>query len=282
MKISNDFINYQTSFGTRNKYIREADDIRRKAGTTFPRISSTYVDDFYISANPQRKTPRNERVREISKKIEHRIETVRDIIKDQQYYLPPSDERKNTPYGLNLYGVELSKAGNCKEAAITALAALCANGYYESERAELFLKTQFINKKTGKIEYEASDPLDHSFVLTTMNRKPLAKAREKDLIVLDPWIGFTDSLSGAKGRFKQVYSDDSYDEITSFRRSMFRLEKVKKENILINFDDYDIKQKFIIKTPDLYTPYQLRTLGNYAQNKYHSLVKTPQSTQANI
>ncbi len=280
MEIKSNIYNIKTHFKSRNHLIREADDIRRAARSTFPMTSSTYIDEFYLTASPQ--SVHKNYARMLSDKYKKKIETVRDIVSDQKYYLPKSNEEKNAPYGVNLQYIKLTRLGNCKESAIAALAALCANGYNQSERVELYIKTQYINKKTGEIEYEGTDPLDHSFVVTTMNKKDLYKAKEKDLIIIDPWMGFTDSFSGAKARYKSIYDKESLKDINSYRNSMFRFQQAKNGNTSADLKDYQIKQTFVIKSTDWVTAIELKRAQCYFQHKYPSLIKMPQNTQANI
>ena len=57
MKINPIQLNKMQTFGAKNKKIREADDIMRISTNAFPRLSSTYIDSFYLSAKNEQNAP---------------------------------------------------------------------------------------------------------------------------------------------------------------------------------------------------------------------------------
>lgn len=256
------------SFKARNRNIRQADDIMRKARNTFPLISPTYIDEFYSVVN-NKKNDNREKAEEISSNLYSKLVVIRRMAKNPDgYNVPFSDIEKETPYAVLLNGIDLLKIGNCEECAVASLAALAANGIYDAKRVNLYLETKYINKQTGETEYRALNNLDHSFVVTSMGKK---SDKEKDLVVVDTWLGFADSVSGAKARFKQIYDDGTMRDLFCFNRSMFRLEKMKKGQT-VNFDDYELKREFVFQPADFYSSKQLEDLGLYSRIMFESLL----------
>lgn len=155
--------------------------------------------------------------------------------------------------------------GNCMEYAKSTMAALCANGYYNSERVNLRYEVKFINKKTGETEYKSEDSLDHSFIITDLNCR-----KEKDIIV-DSWLNFADYKNGAVARFKGIF-DDEIRDCEKFHKKLFTLEKLKKEG-KYNPEDYKMEAGFVFAPREINaTKYEKERLGDYARNIYPELI----------
>ncbi len=259
------------SFSARNKNIRKADDIQRKARQTFPMISPSYVSSFYIVMQQDKdKKPLNPGADKIYKKADMKLSSIRDMAANPYKYGIKTDYITScVPYSILLDNVKTAKTGNCDECAIAALAALTANGYNNSKRVFLGYEIQFINKKTNKIEYSDISPLDHSCVLTTLDKE---NPQKNDIIVIDPWLGFAESLSGANAKFKLMYKEDNLQNIFSYHRSMFRLKKAKETGKVINFDDYEVRQNFTFYPADGYSKQELKDFGLYCGTAYESLL----------
>ena len=268
---------FHPKFKSRKKEIRKADDIQRRMLQTFPMLSPSYMDEFYFSTKIDKDgVPVNKHARHIFKKADCKLTAVRTISKNpEKYGIKRSKVEQNIPYTQLLDGIRLMKVGNCEEKAIAALAALCANGEYNAERVCLGLKTEYINKNTGETEYQAIDSLDHSFVVAV-----LEDSEKKDKIVMDPWLGFTDSISGAKARFKQIYDDNALHDILSYHRSMFRLQKAEKTGIVIKPEDYERRTNFVFYTPVKLTDENLKDLGLYSRIMFDKLI-LPESKNNN-
>ncbi len=277
MKINLIQLNKFQTFGAKNKKIRDADDIMRISLNEFPRLSSTYIDTFYLSTQNEKKSPLHHLAKYISNKVHSKIMAQREVIKKRT-----SANSAVMPYALTLAGVEKNKTGNCEEAAICALTALTANGIYNSRRMLLYLQTDFIDKKSGECVYSGQSPLDHSFVITTMSDLKLDEAKDKDIVVVDPWLGFTDSLSNAKARFKQIYDVTNLDYINEYQKSAFKLKITEQTHKVPNLADYDIKQKLILVNADKYNENDMKQLGNFMKVYYDGLVKKPQNIPASI
>ncbi len=270
MKINSTNYYKSINFYSRNKNIRKADDIQRKARMTFPVFSPSYIDEFYSSTRLVDDIPVNEKARKIFKKIDRKLTLLRKVTKEpDQYGIEQTSLQRKTPYALLLSSMNLLKVGNCEECAATVLSTLAANGFYNAQKVYLGLEIQYLDKKTGEIKYNKCTPLDHSFVVTTLDKE---NPKEKDKIVIDSWLGFADSIAGANERFKKMLSKDQLDNIYSFHRSMFRLNMYEDTGELINFNDYELRSKLVFYPADNYTEEDMKDLGFYSKLIYDELI----------
>ncbi len=267
MKILSSPLN-NISFGSRKKEIKEADKIERKAKETFPMISQSRADDYYLCTKHNSKN--RFKAQKYTDRIWRKIQTMRDTAQYPDFYKPEIPEiDREVLYAINLNEMKRLKAGNCKEHAMAAVAALCANGYYNTERVELYYTIDFKNKETGEIEHGSRYPMDHSFALTDM-KKGNDKG-EKRNIVVDPWLGFADYKSGAIARFKQIYTQRDMKEASSYIRNEFCCKKKITSRELA--ERYETNEHFSFVPSEPYTtPYQLRRLGEYARDKYEGIL----------
>ena len=271
MKLYYQNLNNSISFKSKNKNVRKADDIQRRARHVFPVLSSSYIDEFYSSTKIKRNNNQiSIKANQLLKKVDSRISAIRKLAKKKD----ASNSKyswidDNIPYTKILDGVKLLKAGNCEECAKVVLAALSANGYYNSQRVSLAVDISYINKKTGECEYNCVEPIDHSFVITSLDND---NPKKNDYVVIDSWLGFADSISGAKARFKQVFDNKALQNLLSFHRSMFRLNKFEQSGTRINFDDYQQREKFVFYSSDNYTPEDFKDLGLYSRIMYENLL----------
>ncbi len=257
--------NYNFSFNARKSDIREADRIMRASKRTFPVVSSSYIDHFYHSETPRKDSLK----RKVSYNVFDKINNIR--IFDEKLVAPglniPKSER-NIMYAPILRGMEQMRAGNCYESAVGVLAALAANGIYDAKIVNLYLETEFINKKDGICEYTRSDEADHCFVVTSMGRN---SSKEDDIVVIDPWLSFTDSVSSAKARYKQVFQSELRKELFYEQWSHFKNQKAGKGEE-VDLKDYNISQKLYFRIPDFSKVKSNKNLGEYAANNFPSLV----------
>jgi len=262
MKISSR--NFNISFSARKKEIREADAFVRKARAAFPLTSSTYINTFYKSARPASSYMMKVQAKRNS--IAEGILNMRDTVKKQEddniYF---SELERNTMYAAKLRNMKELKLGNCEESATAALALLYANGYYNSEKASLCYKVSFINKETGESEYSHLYPYDHVLVRTDMNM-----GGEKN-IVIDPWLGFADSESGAIARYKEIYGENLKKEAINLLRTVFCFQK------RMTIDEFN--KKYSAKTTTVFDPhdkyatdYQKKRLGEYARKTFDGIM----------
>ena len=253
-------------FGSRKQEIREADKLQRKARAEFPMLSQTMADDLYLSSRYDSKN--KGRLERITDMMHRKIKLMREMAEFPSYYkINLSEEEKGIPYILNLNMIRQLRLGNCKENAMAAMAVLTANGYFNSDRVELMYKMDFINKKTGEIEDRKLYPMDHSFVITDMQK---GNKKGEQNYVVDPWLGFADGKEGAIARFKEIYKKRDYFEAESFMRNMFRCDKrLSREEFE---EQYEIRTGFYFKKtePDM-TREQKEYLGLYAREVYKNM-----------
>ena len=264
MKILPCNINSTQYFSARKKEIRVADDIQRKTKSTFPTLSQTYIDRFYKSKMSSFENANKFFIK--TNEMHKKIKIMREIAKNpEEFGIKIPEIEKNTLYAMNLNGLQQLKIGNCEENAKSTIAILFANGYYNSEQVNLMLKIDFINNETNKIEDSRLYPLDHTFVITDMNT-----GRKQDIII-DPWLGFADSKSGAIARFKKIYNNEDYEKAIKITSGIFCR---KKE---LEYDEF--QKKYSTKTSFVFEPAeknitekQKRQLGEYTQIMYNGIL----------
>ena len=258
--LQNSYINFQA----RNKNIKQADDIQRRVRMCFPMMSPTYMDIFY---NCHKRNlpddPKSERAEEIVDKIDKQISLLRNMFS--------SDKAKsyNISSDSELDVIKKIKIGNCGERAATAVAGLAANGIYDVETASLHMDLRYTNKKTGKCEYSVQEPVDHMLVIA--NPEPENKD-EKNKVVIDSWMGFADSMSGAMQRYKAIYNEKQLKDKLKFHRSMFRINYAEKYNKLVDYNDFYLSTKLFVKPEEKFDENQLQLLGLNCRLKYPELV----------
>lgn len=215
------------TFLSKNKKIKEADRILRKTAQIYPMLSGTYVGTFYYSD---------------TLKMRHALNLLDEKVIDTRDEYFDSYEKLNEPYGRGFYydespkscinilkaileTVKKTKVGNCEEHAVATYAVLCANGYIDSQKMSLYYETSLIDKKTGETILTSRESLDHTFVLTSMDKNI---GRKKDVVV-DYWLGFADSKSCAIGKFKEIYSKKDLEEAEE--KNIISLKMVNKGDL---------------------------------------------------
>ncbi len=257
--------NTYISFSARKQDIKKADKIQRLARENFPMLSVTYMDTFYLSHTSKNSNAKlRNRAEEIIKKTDDNIKIIRENASSNK-----NNIESTSPYAKILKYAKLMKVGNCDEAARTVLATLAANGYYNSKLASLGIQLDYINKSTGNSEYKGFINADHIFVLTALDK---VNPNPKDEIVIDSWMGFADSKSGAIDRYKSIFNQKKLEAQLSYHYSMFRLMEAEKGNGLINPDDYKLETKYTFYYDDVFPPKDMKKLGLYAKKMYPRLV----------
>ena len=249
MKINN---TCNISFKSKKPEVKKADDIQRRVKLEFPSLSSSYVNDFYIS------TGKNNR---ITNKRMDLYSHLCDLIKKVRLHPVNrlSVRREYIPYIDSLNAVKKYKAGNCMETAMAAVSALFANGYRNTKMGSLAYKADFLDKKTGEVVFSDSISLDHSFAVTDMNK---GKGRN---IIVDPWLGFADTKEGAIARYKKIKDQRFLDNaICMIAKELYNGYRVHIDDIK---DEYDIKAKMEIKEEDFLSEKDIENIT--AQTKTH-------------
>lgn len=269
-------ISFNPSFKSKNQNIRKADDIQRTARNNFPFTSPSYFDAFYKTSKNW--TPEiKDKYENVVTRADRKISAIRELSSDGAFEGITLDEKNlNAPIFQTLRGIKLLKAANCHECAALSIAALTANGIYDVKRVNLEAKFQYINKKTGEVEYKATEPIDHTTVVAKIGK-------EKEEVIVDTWLGFADSPSGAKGKFKQILWNSDIREKSRLHRSLFRVEKIQKDGILIDPDkDYELQIGINFKEAEETTQEDMRLIGYYSRCCFPELIKKPQKTDASI
>ncbi len=246
----------QPNFTARKEIIRRADDLVRHSRKNFPVLSNSYMDMFYNIRNYAFLSDKSKKADRLYNKVSERVGKVRE---HSDVY---SENRSDGEYKALLGCIKDLKAGNCEECSDTLTATLAANGYYHSYKYDLALDVSIINKETGEVESSSRNQLDHTFVVTTLDKYP---ASEKNRVVADSWLGFADSISGAKEKYKKIYSD--------------RIKEIILEKFLtlnnketINPSDYEVRTKMVF-CPSLRDAYDsIEEMGDYCKRKYKELV----------
>ena len=269
-------ITFSPSFKSKNQNIRKADDIQRTARNNFPFSSPSYCDAFYKTSKSWTPEIKDEYEKVVTR-ADKKISAIRDLSSEAAFEGITFDERNlNAPIFQTLRGIKFLKVANCHECAALSIAALTANGIYNVNRVNLEAEFKYINKKTGEIEYKATEPIDHTTVIAKMGKD------KKDKVVVDTWLGFADSISGAKGKFKQLLWNSDIREKARLHRSLFRVEKIQKDGVLIDPDkDYELQTKISFKEAEETSQDDMRLIGYYTRCCYPELIKKPQKTDAN-
>lgn len=267
-------ITFNPSFKSKNANIRTADDIQRNAKLSFPFISTSYCDSFYQTNKkwqPNIKAKYNDVMMKQNKKLSAiRLLAKRDAFKGETF----DEQNMNAPIFNTLRGVKLLKTANCHECAALSMAAFAANGFYNLERANISANFEFINKETGEVEYKASEPIDHTIVIAKIG---------KDDVVVDTWLGFADSISSAKAKFKQQLWNSDIRAKAREHRSLFRVKVKEETGKLINPDkDYELKTTINFNKSEECSPENIRMIGYYTRCCFPELVMKPQKIDANI
>ncbi len=270
MKISFQQAYIQPNFSAKKPEIRKADDIQRKAKANFPMFSPSYLREFYILPKKCVDDTKLNRTRQIAQRIVYKINAARECDRqDLEYCYKWNPYRKEIPYTRTLQRIKGSKIGNCEEASCATMATLAANGYYDSKRMSLVLKGQLVNKKTKKIEYTTiPHSLDHAFVVSSLGKE---NATEKDLIVLDSWYGFADSISKAKEKYQKLADNPKVKNDIKEELSLYRVDYFSETGKILDWNDYDIKYSIQFKEKENYTENDIKALGIHARMIYPHL-----------
>lgn len=264
MKISL-YTNYtRPNFNAKNKEIKKADDIQRKAAANFPMFSPSYLQEFYCLNGKGQNTPRQVRTIQIAQRIVYKINAGRivdDESSKQSYFTEPLFIRP-------LDRIKRTKLGNCHEASIATIATLAANGINDAKRVSLEQKTEYVNKKTNKVVFAKNYDLDHTVVVSAMGKE---NPKQKDMIVLDSWMGFADSISGAKDKYARFIDEKTHKEDFNNSFSLFRIDHYQETGEFLDKNDCHIRHRIVFKDEDKYSENELKELGRYARMMYPHL-----------
>jgi len=263
-------LQYIQSFSSKKPEIKKADDIQRKTRTAFPFFSPSYADCYYSSCSPVYHALNSKkavehwdnmaRLDKVSRKIALIREERRQALEGRYNFSAKFTETVND---VRKYGL-----ANCEEAATMTLASLLANGYKNSFKCSLRLNTGIYEKGSKECKYTVKDLLDHACVLTTMDKNPDNKG---EYFVLDSWYGFADSLSGAKGRYKQLYDEK---KLQKSRQKAIKQFTDKYQNKYKNFDisNFEVRQHISFDIKEIASEKDETKLQTLFEEKYPELI----------
>ena len=238
--------NNNFSFG-KNKYIKKGDDIQRRVKSQIPAFSPLYASVYYKTANNKDNLKQYNRSNYYLMRKQDELRENRDEIRDLISTGIITDY-----YNATMQRMASSKLANCEEQSIATVAALAMNGFKDARREMLYIKSEFINKETGEIEYVAKSSLDHTFVTSALGKEIKS---DDERFVLDSWLGFCDTTEGAKQRFKELsekrdlYSFRIQDHFIDFKYRKFGQERESvnpdnyEQKVEIYFEPYDFEPK---------------------------------------
>ncbi len=237
---------YSSSFGARNKKVREADKIQRTAKHTFPALSPSYMRKFYsIFKKNEDGTILNENNRKYEIKRKSIDQNISEIRAAQRYnsmfnnFGISDGSLQANNIMIALTGVEKYKTANCEECAKSIVGLLASQGYNDAQAKSIKANIKFVDKATNKVEREFCVPCDHCAVETSLS-KTNDKEDSKDKVIIDSWLGFADSVSGAKARYKAVFAKEIDAAVNNF---VFQNSRYKPFPI----SKYDVKTSIFLE-----------------------------------
>lgn len=256
-------ISFNPSFTSRNKNIKKADDIQRRVRLTFPATSPTFIDTFYKTTNSLDEE-RQEQANFVAYRYDKKISAVREQVRRHSYEGTTLEEKNmNAPIFQILRCVGIAKAANCQEYAAIATAGLAANGIFDNQRVNLKLEVKYINKENGRIEYQGYIQIDHTAIKTWIG---------KDSVIVDAWLGFADSLSGAREKYKKIFIDENIEQEIKKHSSLFKLEKSRRGDVVDPDKDYELKTSIIYAPVEFPIKKDMEKIGYYSRRFYPELI----------
>ena len=252
-------INQPISFCAKNKDTRKADNIMRTAANTFPMFKPTYADIFYAGLKNDRE--KEKFYKGIVKRWQENVRPQRDSALEENDFLEQITDL-----------IKKQKLGNCAEASDIALMALFANGYYNSCCVNLGYEISYIDKITKKPVYSYMEPIDHTCVLTSMNN-PKRKYL-KDLIVIDPWLGCSGSISELYSKYKNIFLDKKTIKRIKYNFQQKFASEFSGENIknTPDFSNCILSKKFVFQFSQKYREKEAKEMGNKMAEKYPEII----------
>ena len=259
-------------FGAKSKEVRLADDIQRKAKLVFPFFSSTYVDEFYNSVNDE-KDSYSTRAEDLRRNIMFKIGKTRDTRSDfvderfiRKSYDDAADDFIVSYFKWNKSNPKISRLGNCGENSKLALAALLANGYYNSSIVSLCYKASMMDKKTERPVASKEIDIDHAFVVTDMNTEG------KKTIVVDPWLGFADDKKRALDIFNGYFKGEETKEAEKNCVEVFK-RKMDLNGVKYNPKDYYLKTGFVFRPKSFHKGDEIKHItGRQLREEFPELI----------
>ena len=148
------------------------------------------------------------------------------------------------------------------------MATLAANGINDAKRISLEQKSEYVDKKTNKVVFSKNYDLDHTVVVSAMGKE---NPKEKDLIILDSWMGFADSISGAKDKYARFIDENKNKSDFNDSFSLFRIDHFQETGEFLDKNDCYIRHRIVFKDEEKHSEDELKELGRYARMMYPHL-----------
>ena len=264
MKITLNTNYTRPTFSAKKEEIRKADDIQRTARKNFPMFSPSYLQEFYFLNGEGQNTPKQVRTIQIAQRIVYKINASRED--DREY--KRNTFRFEPPYVRTLDKLKRNKIGNCHEASISTISALAANGIDDAKRVNLEQKIEYVDPKTKKVIFSKNYDIDHTLIVSAMGKE---NPKENDFVVLDSWMGFADSISGAKARYARFIDLNKNKEDFNNSFAFFRVEHFEKTGEFLDKNNLELKHKINFVEDETPAKDDIRFLGEYVQKTYPNL-----------
>lgn len=204
------------NFQSRNPYVKKADDIARLSKHLFPAVSSS---------NIKRRAKGNEYFNNLIRKIGKKIgENVRCHSSQ-----PDSLARAM----LIASTIKKFKVGNCAEISRVANLICKVNNMNT-------LPFQFLVERNGRLQ-----EVDHMaliFPLKQLPETPTKLSKCKDVIIIDPWLGFADFAPKMQEKYNKDYSH--LLDISANENLVISPQYLSHTDRLFNKDAELLKEKF--------------------------------------
>lgn len=257
----------QINFTSKRETTRKADDILRKAKSNFPIMSPTYIDGFYLSRKDD--SMHFNRASKISNNIEDKIDANREAASKDLSNIRFVSE---SPFLSHTIGVvkrvKKSKVGNCGENCRIGIAAFAANDVF-AHPVSFKINSRFFDKKTSDTIVYTSCIQDHSFFACDMDEDGKMET------IVDPWLGFADSLEGAQERLKSALDDSELPEAIPILNSVIYDNYDKLYNCLGELrKNVGLEHTFSIVPNEKfqYDKDTYKKFGDYVKYKYPELI----------
>ena len=177
------------TFEGRQRLLKSADMIGRKASETYPHISGSQLDIRYRKTHHIKKTFFYQSP-ELVTKIATKINKIRDKINCCDYY-----------YAALVKEIKKNKVGNCFEDAMLAELVGHINGQDNIHMGNILVKKQNVKKQIS---------IDHAVAFITNKKIRSDKDytfKNKEAVIIDPWLNIVDFAGNYFTKIKNQYRD---------------------------------------------------------------------------
>jgi hypothetical protein len=95
--------------------------------------------------------------------------------------------------------------------------------------------------------------------------------KESDFVVLDSWMGFADSISGAKDRYARFIDENRNKSDFSDSFSLYRIDHFQETGEFLDKTNCEIRHRLVFKDEEKYSEQEMKELGRYSRMMYPHL-----------